>query len=215
MAKQKSSMSWCRSRSTRPIPTACRPAWMLAPGDVVCGAARPDERTGVVWGEGASATRPAQQAQGRHREARPAAAEGRSCAASSTGWPITRWRARHGAAHGAAHGRASRPGARAHRRAARGSAAAAHDRRARARADVSRRRHGAREKRSRARGRRVGRRDRRADRRGHAGNAGAAARAGGASARSGFFRAGAHAGASARPPTPCARRSRKAVSRRR
>ena len=46
------SMFWCRSRWTRPIPTACRPGLELAPGDVVTvplGAR--GETIGVVWAE--------------------------------------------------------------------------------------------------------------------------------------------------------------------
>ena len=46
-----SSMSWCRSRSTRPIPTWCRPGWTVAPGDVVAVPLGPREALGVVWAE--------------------------------------------------------------------------------------------------------------------------------------------------------------------
>ena len=45
-------MSWCRSRSTAPIPTAFRRGLRLSPGDVVAVPLGPNEYAGVVWGEG-------------------------------------------------------------------------------------------------------------------------------------------------------------------
>ena len=131
-----SSMSWCRSRSTRPIPTACRTGSTLAPGDVVTvplGARA--NAIGVVWADNpTSQSAPAQPAEGRRRQARRAAAQGRAAQLRRLGVGLHAGRARHGAAHGVAHGRASRARPRARRRAARRTAAAAHDRGARARA---------------------------------------------------------------------------------
>ena len=44
-------MCWCRSRSISPIPTACRAAWSLLPGDVVCVPLGPREVIAVVSAE--------------------------------------------------------------------------------------------------------------------------------------------------------------------
>ena len=127
-----------RSRSTPPIPTARRPALMLAPGDFV-GAARRAPATGVVWAvREAAATisnRSPRGATGRRSDSR--------CATSSTGWRAGRWpRAawccawRRAAHEGAEPPAAIRP--RRHRQ-----AAGAHDRGARPGARRGRRRRGA------------------------------------------------------------------------
>ena len=44
-------MFWCRSRSTRPIPIACRADLTLAPGDIVAVPLGAREAIGVVWAD--------------------------------------------------------------------------------------------------------------------------------------------------------------------
>ena len=165
----------------------------LAPGDIVSVPLGARETTAVVWADN---PKPNPRLDNRLKDVEeklelpPLKPELRSFVDWVANYTVIF--ARHGAAHVPAHGRASRPGARARRRQARGLAAAAHDRRAPARAGAARRRHDAREKRSRARGWRQRRRDRRPDRRRHAGNCRAAARAGRRKTRSRFHAARIH-----------------------
>ena len=44
-------MSWCRSLSTRPIPTGCRAELELKPGDIVAVPLGAREAIGVVWAD--------------------------------------------------------------------------------------------------------------------------------------------------------------------
>ena len=178
-------MSWCRSRSTRPIPIGCRTTRRSRPATssrVPLGAR---EALGVVWADDVDdPARPAQPHQGRRAQARLSAAQAGAAQVRRLGVGLHAQRRAAWCCACACAWARSRAGAREGRRAARRPAAEAHDRGARARAAAARRRHGAHQERGRARGRRVGRRDRRADRRRHAGDAGAAAGAGGAPARS-------------------------------
>ena len=84
-------MFWCRSRSTRPIPTGCRTGSTLAPGDLVRVPLGPREATGVVWAENAE-PQPglAQPHEGRRGRSSTCRRSSRSCASSSTGSPATR-----------------------------------------------------------------------------------------------------------------------------
>ena len=151
-----SSTCWCRSRSIRPIRTACRRTWSSRPAISCAVPLGPREATGVVWGDGVAQARPRQPPQGHRREARSPAAEGRAAALRRLGLRLHAEPARHGAAHVPAHGRAPGRGARAPRRAARRPAAAAHDGSASPRARSPGRRPAARK----VRGRRGGRRQR-------------------------------------------------------
>ena len=88
-----SSMCWCRSRSIRTYSYRVPRGMELKPGDVVCVPLGPREVVGGgVGGQRQSRSAPAQPPEGRRRKARRAAAEGRNCAASSTGSPTTRCR---------------------------------------------------------------------------------------------------------------------------
>ena len=86
-----SSMSWCRSRSTRPIPTV--PAGLDARARRHrCGAARPARGASAWSGRRTSMPNPRlrQPPEGHRRQARRAAAARPSCAGSSTGCRTTR-----------------------------------------------------------------------------------------------------------------------------
>ena len=80
-------MFWCRSRSTRPIPTACRPG--SSSRRATSCACRSARARSPAWSgaRGQSAARARQPAQGHRRQARRAAAQGRAAHASSTGSP--------------------------------------------------------------------------------------------------------------------------------
>ena len=168
-----SSMFWCRWRSTRLIPTGCRPGsiWRSATWSPCRWA-----RAGKPWAwSGPTTPTPNPRLHNRLKDVAdkldvpPLKPELRQFVDWVAGYTL--------ASRGMvlrmalAHGRASRPRPRARRRAARRAAAATHDRGARARARPVRRRSRALERRSRAGGRRQRRRHRRPDRRGHAGDA--------------------------------------------
>ena len=126
--RRASSMCWCRSRSTRPIPTGCRAAWSWRPAMSSACRSGPREVVGVVWAENAN---PDPRLHNRLKDVGekldvpPLKPELR--ALRRLGRQLHAVRARHGAAHDLAHGRTSRARADARRRAAGRRAAAAHD----------------------------------------------------------------------------------------
>ena len=89
----RSSMSWCRSRSTRPIPTGCRRARARARRHRRRAARRArGHRRGLGRRTSTPNPRPAQPHEGRRATSSTCRRSRPSCAASSTGSPITRWR---------------------------------------------------------------------------------------------------------------------------
>ena len=210
MATAHSSMFWCRSRSTRPIPTACRASLTLAPGDIVAVPLGAREAIGVVWADDV-AIEPGlhNRHEGRRAQARLSAAQAGAAQVRRLGVGLHAEPARHGAAHVPAHGRHLGP---AREQVGVRLAGPPPKRMTAARARVLQLLADGMvrsQERGRARGRRLGRRDRRADRRGHAGDAGAAAGAGGAAARSRSSPRRSSPTRSAPRPMRCARPSRK------
>ena len=210
---RRSSMSWCRSRSTTPIRIGCRASLSSSPATSSSVPLGAREAIGVVWADDVT-IEPGLHNRMKDVELKldypPLKPELRkfvdwiSDYTLSPRGMVLRMCLRMGDLG---------PGAREGRRPAGRAAAEAHDGGARARAATARRRHGAGQERGGARGRRVGRRHRRADRRGRAGDAGAAAGAGGAAARSRSRHAGVHRRAARRGRCACARPWRRAASR--
>ena len=152
----RSSMSWCRSRSTRPIPIGCRrdSSWRRAISSR-CRSARARHRRGL----GRERHDPGPASHNRLKDVERQARHTRRCKPELrkfVDWvsDYTLGAARHGAAHGLRMGEHLGPARETRRRAARRAAAAAHDAGARARARAARRRPGAQQERGRAGSRR-------------------------------------------------------------
>ena len=94
-------MSWCRSRSTRPIPTGCRAELELKPGDVVAVPLGAREAIGVVWADDVT-IKPGlhNRLKDVERKLDVSAAQARAAQVRRLGVRLHAEPARHGAAHG-------------------------------------------------------------------------------------------------------------------